>query len=77
MTEEWRPIPGWEGEYSISSRCRVRSEERFVEKSDGKQQPVRECVLTPQDWGRVFLSRDGRKHSAYPPRLVAEVFGTD
>ena len=76
IREEWRPIPGWEGLYSISSRGRVRSEERWVEKRDGKKQPVRECVLTPQEWARVFLSRDGKKHSMYPRRVVAQVFGS-
>lgn len=30
MTEHWRPIPNWEGLYSVSDRGRVRSEPRDV-----------------------------------------------
>ena len=45
--EAWRPVPGFEGLYSISSRGRVRSESRVVVYEAGKRQTVRERVMSP------------------------------
>ncbi len=66
MTEEWRPVPGWEECYEISSRGRVRSIPRFVQ---GRWGPlwVPGGILKPQGWGRrreylaVGLRRGGAK----------------
>ena len=36
MTEQWKPIPGWEGVYEVSDCGRVRSVPRVVHFSDGR-----------------------------------------
>ena len=41
--EDWRAVPGWEGDYSVSSGGRVRSEERRDRRGDLSPQRV----LTP------------------------------
>lgn len=47
MSEEWRPIDGYEGVYSVSNEGRIRSELRMVQRSDGKMQKVRERIMRP------------------------------
>ncbi|QEA11315.1 HNH endonuclease [Mycobacterium phage Buttons] len=78
MEELWRPIPGWEGRYSVSNEGRVRSEEReFVDRA-GRTQRVRERILSapPDSKGRphVQLFRDNRQHTRYPHQLVMSAF---
>lgn len=43
--ECWKPVPGYEGAYSVSDCGRVRSENRTVRRRDGRPQFVRERVL--------------------------------
>lgn len=38
--EQWRPVVGFEGLYSVSDQGRVRSEPRFVARKDGRKQPI-------------------------------------
>ena len=66
--EEWKPIPGYEGMYEVSSYGRVRS---YKYNSDGR-------ILSPRNNGRgyyfVILCKDGKIKKLYVHRLVAEVF---
>lgn len=80
--EEWRPIPGFEGHYSISSLGRVRSEHRVVLRINGWPFTVRERILQQSGTARqpdrraVTLIRRGRKKRTYTVHgLVREVFG--
>lgn len=52
MTEEWRPVVGWEDSYSVSSLGRVRSEERKVVAGSGWR-------ISPQHILRPQPDRDG------------------
>lgn len=82
-SEEWRPVIGFEGLYSVSNWGRVRSEERIVVRRDGVHQPIRERILQPAICGRckkfrkVHLADRGRKRTWYVHRLVKEAFGAE
>jgi len=71
--EEWRPVRGFEGLYSVSSLGRVRSEPRTIFRTDGHRQPVRQRLLRFNQ-NRVRLCRDGTKYSVNADQL-AEIFG--
>jgi hypothetical protein len=74
--EQWRPIPDWAGEYSVSNRGRVRSEPRYVQRSTtASGYRVRGRVLRPNAMGSVNLSRPGARRSALAQTLAAEAFG--
>lgn len=62
MEERWKPIPGYEGLYSISSLGRVRREARFQQSYSSGGYP------------RVNLSRDGKATAKSIHILVAEAF---
>lgn len=74
MTEEWRPVVGYEGNYEVSSMGRVRS----LDRADGLGRKAKGRVLKfrplPNGRPRVNLSRNGIIRDAYPYRLVLEAF---
>ena len=75
--EEWRPIPGWEGLYSVSSLGRVRSEARITMRSNGFRYTVRARIVKAAiSGGRQAISmRDhGTRVTAFVHRLVALAF---
>lgn len=45
--EEWRPVVGAEGKYSVSSHGRVKSEERTTESTAGWFRKTQGGILTP------------------------------
>lgn len=70
MTEEWRPIPGWEGYYEASSLGRIRN----LATGSGRQ-PGR--VLKPTSTSRyeqVALCKSGKPVTQYVHRLVCAAF---
>lgn len=78
MTEEiWRPVPGYEGSYEVSSLGRVRGVDRIVEH---KQGPLRRkgklLALGRQTNGYllVVLAKNGVGRTHLVHRLVALVF---
>lgn len=76
--ERWLPIVGFEGCYEVSDLGRVRSLERTVTRSDGRQQRIAERILNPRLQGGghllVKLWRDGSPDAAYVHRLVLTAF---
>lgn len=66
MTEEWKPVVGYEGLYEVSTKGRVRSLDRHVAGANGSRRLIRGrmLALTPSDWNggyiSVELSREGR-----------------
>lgn len=80
MEEEWRPVVGFEGRYSVSNQGRVRSEARTVTRSDGKTQFVRERIMKQNPSGPdrnylfVVLHISGVPYSRKVHRLVLEAF---
>lgn len=77
MTEHWRPVPSWEGLYSVSTHARVRSEPRYVPRRGGAGYTVRGRVLKPNRAGCVNLSRQGARRSANCRTLRGEAFDNE
>jgi hypothetical protein len=78
MTEHWRPIPEWEGFYSVSNYGRVRSEPRNTWRpSTNRGYRVRGRILKPNAAGGVNLSRPGERRSVKGRRLAADVFAAE
>lgn len=73
MSEEWRPIPGFDG-YEASNQGRVRSVERTVLTRNGQNRTYRGHVLSPSVNvnGYLKLGLKGRTYRVH--RLVALAF---
>ncbi len=78
LCEEWRPVPGWEGLYSVSSHGRVRSEARITRRRDGITKTVPERILRPgktlRGYAQVNLKKPGFNRVVMISHLVAEAF---
>lgn len=76
--ERWRPIPGFEGLYSVSDHGRVRAEPRSVRRTDGRVQQRVGGILAPgavqSGHLMVTLCRDGSRDRRRVHRLVLEAF---
>lgn len=76
--ENWLPIPGYEGLYSISSHGRIRSEARIVRHYSGGQKLLNERLraICPNMHGyaSVILSKEGRNTRFTVHRLVLRAF---
>lgn len=80
-TEQWLPIAGYEGCYSVSNLGRVRSESRTVMDKNGNHRRVAETILKPKTvWCghlRVGLWKNRKQKHRYVHRLVLEAFVGD
>lgn len=77
MTEQWRPVVGWEGLYEVSDRGSVRSLDRSVGQWYGGVRSVRGRLLSPvtnKDHCVVGLCRNGMQTNVKVHRLVLEAF---
>ena len=78
MTEEWKPVVGYEGRYEVSNLGRVRSVERTFADKNGRQITFCGVVLSPSITNRgrliVGLNVDNRRRSCSVHRLVAMAF---
>ncbi len=76
--EIWKPIPDFEGYYSVSNLGRVRSEARVVEHKVKSKQTLRERILKAgtlkNGYLFVVLCRNGQKKTFLVHRLVAMAF---
>ena len=77
MQEEWKPIKGFEGLYSVSNFGNVKALERVVENNGGLQHK-HERILKPNyngaNRGGVVLCKNGKTYPRAVHRLVAEAF---
>lgn len=78
ITEEWGPVPGYEGYYEVSDFGRVRSLERVVLKSNGRTQAINAKILRGSqgdgEYQRFQLWKDGDFETHLGHRLVLETF---
>jgi hypothetical protein len=80
MREEWKPIPGYEGLYEVSSAGKIRSLPRTVTDKDGKRSRYFSGrTLTPTPRGKygylvVSLSRENKARSVHVHRIVMLAF---
>lgn len=76
MEEEWRPVVGFEGRYSVSDRGRVRSESRRVpvrrDKSVTRFAPGKVLKPVPDSHGHLRVYIEGKTCAVH--RLVCEAF---
>ena len=81
-SEEWRPIPDWEGLYEVSDLGIVRSVDRIVVRNDGTTRKYPGVILKQKidrrrgkhDRRSVGLSRQGRTQWTTAGRLVLRAF---
>lgn len=80
MTEEWRPVEGFEEYYEVSNFGRVRSLDRMVIRPPQTPYWRKGIVLTPGahpssgNRPHVNMSGGGKKKTAQVSVLVAEAF---
>lgn len=82
MTEIWKPVLGFEGNYEVSSLGRVRAVERkvwFTSKTGGRHlRTKRPKIMAQRDNGTgyllVWLNHDDNKKAKTVHSLVAEAF---
>lgn len=75
--EEWRSIPGFEGEYEVSNLGRVKSIGRFRLTKKGMHYPVKTCLLKQsvrKGYSSVGLPKNGKYKRLRVNRLVAIAF---
>lgn len=78
MEEEWKPIPGYEGYYEVSSHGRVRSLDREVHTKNGQARRRKGRLKKPSrranGYPQTLLCREGKRKNKYVHRLVLEGF---
>lgn len=79
MTEEWRPVPGYEGLYSVSDQGRVRAEAKEISCRNGVVRSLEPRMLSPvpvssTGYLKVRLVLDGAIKAFLVHRLVLMAF---
>lgn len=78
VTENWKPVPGYEGYYEVSNRGRVRSLDRVVTTKIGSSLRVRGRMLKLYEGNHgyhvVVLNRDGASDPRTVHRMVLSTF---
>lgn len=78
IEEEWRPVTGYEGLYSVSNFGRVKSESIVVTDRLGRSHRIIGQIKIPaeNEWGYLWvtLTKDGMRKHHKVHRLVAQAF---
>ena len=72
--EIWKPIKGYEGNYEVSNIGNVRSIDRIVKYSNGREYHKKGQRLIPTDNGKGYLIVGLKNKNHYVHRLVADTF---
>ena len=79
ICSEWRDIPGYEGHYQVSDFGELRSLDRVVARPNKEDNVTKKGKVliphvTPKDYLRIQLSKDGVHKNHLVHRLVASAF---
>lgn len=74
MKEIWKEIPGYEGQYEVSDRGRVRSLDRVTSHGRKRKGKVLSTVPGSKGYPQLKLSRDGVSNMRSVHALMAETF---
>lgn len=76
--EDWRPVVGWENEYEVSNKGRVRSVDRFVKDRIGRIRPIKGQAMRLQHdkdgYNVIGVKKQGKSYIIKVHRAVAEAF---
>lgn len=76
--EVWKPVPGYEGFYSVSDFGRVRSDKRTIVDKNGHGRKMPEVIMTPEKKTSghlvVCLWKNHERTKRYIHRIVLETF---
>lgn len=77
--EIWKPVPGYEGFYEVSSLGRIRGVDRVIMRKNGKKYTVKGAILSPSKTRRdgyleISLRREGNQKTHKIHRLVMLTF---
>lgn len=76
--EQWLPVPGYEGYYSVSNLGRVRSDKRTMMDKNGHARKIPEVILTPEKRSSghlvVCLWKNHERTKRYVHHIVLETF---
>jgi len=72
--EVWRDIPDYEGKYQASNFGRIRSLDRWIERSTSKAYFKRGRILKLKQRGRYLVVNLGANNSQYVHHVVAHTF---
>lgn len=77
-TEQWLPVPGYKGHYSVSNLGRVRSESRTISLKNGSNRRWPGSILKPyknsDGYLRVDLWKNNKRAIRFVHHLVLEAF---
>ena len=80
VTEEWRPVVGFENNYEVSNQGRIRSVSRKREVTQSCKAAcfyhgrIRKQFLNKAGYYTVGLCKNGKQHHRQVSRIVAEAF---
>lgn len=74
MTENWRPVSGYEGAYEVSDQGRVRSLDRIARDGKRLRGRVLRPFVMPTGHVRAVLVKDGVRRTLKVHRLVLQAF---
>lgn len=77
MTEEWRPVVGYEGSYEVSSMGTIRSLDRLNGRGSWIKGRLMKPAMTQNGYMSVTLCFKGEQTTHYVHRLVAQAFVTN
>ena len=76
--EIWKPVPGYEGFYEVSSLGRVRSVDRVIIRKNGEKRTVKGTILSPtkrkDGYLTIGLRREGSHKTHKIHRIVMLAF---
>lgn len=74
MTEQWKPVAGFEHGYEVSNQGRVRSLDRITDRGRKWRGRMMTAAAMPRGYLTVSLWREGKQYTRLIHRLVLSTF---